>query len=428
MTTLPQTASLAPEIALDLGRLTDALRIAEGGFIAFALFDTFPTRDAMIREIALRLAGEVQIRQIGLTSERPYLHEYLTPPDAGRRGAYFVYGFEGISHQARQQAFGALQVKREAITRLEVPVVLWLAEGNLVDLARRAPDFFSQRGGLYDFRSPDRAPQRAEELSQTIVQMLGTYSLSLFSPEELRKRFMLFEGLLKQSQAEAEPPPEILAYLHFDLGNIHDSLNEWDQALAHYQQAREIRERLGDTAGQAECLGAIGSVYLSQKNYPRAKDFLSQAMSLRPDEAIYHNNLGSALVQLGDFEGAEKEYGLRVFLRPADALNALTSLGVLAYRRGDVEAGQKRLGEALALWEIAWKRRLQSPASLLANLTLVLLGLGQKEQALESLRSALNQLWPSERPEDFLPDFELLAQSPNPPAGIDEALALLRRV
>ncbi len=58
---------------------------------------------------------------------------------------------------------------------------------------------------------------------------------------------------------------------------------------------------------------------------------------------------------------------------------------------------------------------------------LALFGLGQTGEALQALRAALSQLWPSEKPDDFLSDFELLAKSPNPPAGIDDALALLRR-
>ena len=123
--------SSAPDIVTDLARLTDALRVAAGGLIAFAFFDTFPARDSAMREVEQRLAGEVEVRHIELTPAEPYLHEKLHAPPPGRRLAYFVNGFEGLAGDAREQAFGALQVKREAIGRLEVPVVLWVAEENL---------------------------------------------------------------------------------------------------------------------------------------------------------------------------------------------------------------------------------------------------------------------------------------------------------
>jgi hypothetical protein len=47
--------------------------------------------------------------------------------------------------------YGALQVKREALGRLGVPIVLWLKPEELRELATRAADFFAHRGGLYNF-------------------------------------------------------------------------------------------------------------------------------------------------------------------------------------------------------------------------------------------------------------------------------------
>ena len=167
--------SSAPDVATDLARLTDALRVAAGGLIAFAFFDTFPARDSAMREVEQRLAGEVEVRHIELTPAEPYLHEKLHAPPPGRRLAYFVNGFEGLAGDAREQAFGALQVKREAIGRLEVPVVLWVAEENLAELARRAPDFYAWRAGLYDFRSHADSPERVQAFGRAIERMLGVH-------------------------------------------------------------------------------------------------------------------------------------------------------------------------------------------------------------------------------------------------------------
>jgi tetratricopeptide (TPR) repeat protein len=197
--------------------------------------------------------------------------------------------------------FGALQIKREAIGRLGVPVVLWMVEGNLIDLAWRAADFFVWRGGIYDFRSPDR--QRAGEFDQALVQMLQVYSPSLISPDDLRQRITLFEQILTRLQAEGQPSLRRIAGLHVDLGNIHYHLNEWDKALDHYQQAREIRERLGDTAGVAASYWNIGLVHEKQGRIEEAFPLLEHAVEIErrlghPDaekHAAYVEKLRSAV-------------------------------------------------------------------------------------------------------------------------------------
>ncbi len=367
MTSLATPPSLAPEVALDLARLTDALRIAEGGFIGFALFDTFPARDAMIREIDMRLAGEVVIRRIELTPDQPYLHERLERPAEGERVAYFVSGLEGISAEARDQAFGALQIKREAIGRLDVPVILWMVEGNLLDLAKRAPDFFAWRAGLYDFRSPDRAPQRVEELGRAIAKMLREYSPSLIPPEELRKRIKTFEQLLAWRQAEPDAQPGVIAELHHDLGLLHAQLNEWDAALVHYQQAHEMREWLGDTAGVASTLIGIGGILDDKGEWDAALAHYQQARETyerlgdTAGVARTLNNIGNIFDNKGEWDAALVHYqqARETYERLGDTAGVAGTL----WNIGLVYEKQRRMVDALSVMEqsIELERRLGHP-------------------------------------------------------------------
>ena len=162
----------APEAALDLTRLTDALQIDARGFVAFAVFDTAAGRDELMREVEKRLGGEIQIRRVQLTAAHPCLPELLGENPKSRipnpkRVAYFAYGFEAITEaRAKRQMYGALQIKREALGRLGVSIVLWLKPKALNELAVRAADFFAHRGGLYDFRLPDRASHPAVQLKR----------------------------------------------------------------------------------------------------------------------------------------------------------------------------------------------------------------------------------------------------------------------
>lgn len=78
----------------------------------------------------------------------------------------------------------------------------------------------------------------------------------------------------------------------------------------------------------------------------------------------------------------------------------------------------------LAQWERAWQDRYQSPAGLLANKAIALLCLGRKEEALQTLKEALARRRPGDTIE--LDDYELLRTAPEPPAGIEEMIALLK--
>jgi len=355
--------SLAPEVALDLARLTDTLRIVEGGFVGFALFDTFPARDAMIDEIEMRLAGEVEIRRVELTSDEPYLYERLEldQPSAinhqpsARHIAYFAYGFEGISDEARAQAFGALQIQREAIGRLEVPVVLWMVEGNLIDLARRAPDFFVWRAGLYDFRSPDR--KRAEEFGRAMRQMLDIYSPSLVPPDELRKRIKLYEELLARRQAEPDAQPRGIAGLHHDLGLLHYQLHGWDTALAHFQQARETYERLGDAARLAMTLNNIGNIFSDKGEWDTALAHFQQAHETYErlgdvaGLAGTLNNIGEVSRHKGEWDAALAHY--RQARETLDRLGDASGVAMTLNNIGNIFNNKGEWDAALAYYQQA---------------------------------------------------------------------------
>jgi hypothetical protein len=171
VTSSSKTASPARETALDLARLSDALHIDAKGFFAFVVYESASMREALMREVEKRLQGEVRIRRVKLTEAHPRLPELVggNPKSQGlrakgsRRVAYFAYGFETVTEaQAKRQMYGALQIKREALARLGVPVVLWLKPEALSELATRAADFFAQRGGLYDFRAPASRPKQRQ--------------------------------------------------------------------------------------------------------------------------------------------------------------------------------------------------------------------------------------------------------------------------
>jgi len=357
-------------LPFDLGKLTDVLRTARGFLFAFALFDDAPSREMLVREVALRLSGEVEIIRLHLSPESPVLLDQLNgSTQNGVRDrrvslkiAYFVDGFEAVSGEARAVLLRSFQLHREALSRADAPIVFWTTEPNMLEIARRAPDFFSWRFSVFDFRAPERV--RPEAFGQAVVQMLGTHAPSLIPPEELRRRVKLFEEILTRRRAEAETETVLkgIAGIHLDLGNIHYQLNEWDSALAHYQQARETYERLSDTAGVAETLIGIGNIFNNKgewdaalAHYQQARDALER-LGDTAGVARTLNNIGEALRHKGEWDRA-----LAHFQRARDVLErlgdtagvatTLNNIGNIFDNKGEWDAALAHFQRAREIWE-----------------------------------------------------------------------------
>lgn len=64
-------------------------------------------------------------------------------------------------------------------------------------------------------------------------------------------------------------------------GDRHRSRGEFAQALAAYEAAQAVAERIGDEAGVAVALNNTGSVYNLQSNYGRALEFFLKSLALK---------------------------------------------------------------------------------------------------------------------------------------------------
>jgi tetratricopeptide (TPR) repeat protein len=305
------------ELPLELDKLADSLRIAEGTMIAFAVVDTVPDRDALIRELRERLSGEAEICEIHLTPEQPNLLEQVSrgevclTPQGSDRAVYFVYGFEELSDEPRRQAIAGLNLQREALRRLSAPIVLWLAEGNLADVARLAPDFFSWRAGIYELRTALPLEQRAKA---AIAEMLDSYSLSLIPACELRKRARLYEKLLSEQEDQPVPNPSAIAELYHNLGLIRYNLAEWGQASESFQKSLEVYEQLGDLAGLDRTYNNIGGIHYARGDYAAALGWYEKSVAIceklgDPTRlAATYNNIGSIYDARGDYQVALELY------------------------------------------------------------------------------------------------------------------------
>jgi predicted Zn-dependent protease len=154
-------------------------------------------------------------------------------------------------------------------------------------------------------------------------------------------------------RARTEPPNEVLtAYrrrvdehptdpqARYLLGVAFLETGAFESARQTLEQARAM----GWTAADRE----LGRTWLRLRDPKKARELLSRAVEIEPDDAGAHAELAKALETLGENAGAMREYERAVDLAP-DLESAHYSLGMLAGRAGHEADGYFHLAEALRL-------------------------------------------------------------------------------
>lgn len=171
----------------------------------------------------------------------------------------------------------------------------------------------------------------------------------------------------------------------------------------------------------ADGWGQLGNALDNLRLDQESLDAYERAHSLAPEQPYICNNLAGAYESAGRLGDAARLYAERIRLSPGDAFNAHVSLGIINWRRRLRDEARSHFDSALAIWDIAWERGLQSPASLLENKALALVGLGRKAEAVAALQDGLGQL----RPDDTLGLERYDALASDPPDGLSELRGLI---
>ena len=99
------------------------------------------------------------------------------------------------------------------------------------------------------------------------------------------------------------------------LGNVYNSLGEYQKAIEFHQQSLAIKREIGDRGGEAKSYGNLGVVYYLLGKYQKAIEFHQQSLAItreigdRGGQARSYGNLGivyNSLVGLRRFRSAKK--------------------------------------------------------------------------------------------------------------------------
>lgn len=157
-------------------------------------------------------------------------------------------------------------------------------------------------------------------------------------------------------------------------------------ALQHHQSGRlaeaerGYREILQAQPGHADSLHLLGVIALQTGNPEPALTLIERAVALRPDGAVYRNNLGQVLERLGRVEDAANAYQAAIELDPRDA-EPVNNLGRIHEERDRYSEAEACYRQAIAL-----NAQYAEPHNNLGN---ILKDRGELDAALAAYRRAI---------------------------------------
>ncbi|HIJ80183.1 MAG TPA: tetratricopeptide repeat protein [Desulfuromonadales bacterium] len=230
------------------------------------------------------------------------------------------------------------------------------------------------------------------------------------------------------------------ADLQLDLGNMHNRMGRFHEAVLHYRRALELRPdyaaaycnlgaTLNDTGyvteaeicflkaleinpDSAETCNNLGNCLKLQGRLDEAKGCYLKALAIRPSYPEAHNNLGIVLHEMGRFAEAEESYRRALESRP-DYAEASANLGITLSALGRTDEEEATYRRALLLKP--------DHADVLNNLGSCLNESGRLEEAEVCLRRAITV-----RP-DFAEAHCNLGVTLNAAGRLEEAEACYRR-
>jgi tetratricopeptide (TPR) repeat protein len=260
-----------------------------------------------------------------------------------------------------QKFFGYLQWTREGLRKFQYPIILWITSTILMEISRKAPDFWSWRKVVLRFASDadspvlpveredssapaakalvytrvdrdddDFIPPPAEILSE--ISKLATRDpasanlATLYAKlaEIYTKRIARGEVAdLEQEQQQAIDAyhqaidrylvlnkKSTLANIFNRFANFLNTQFRYKEAINFHQQSLEIEREIGNRNDEAGSLDGLGISYQALGEYQRAIDFHQQSLEIKREigdrggEAASLCNLGNAYQVLGKYQRA----------------------------------------------------------------------------------------------------------------------------
>jgi tetratricopeptide (TPR) repeat protein len=330
----------------DLEMLCETLNLSKSAAFLFAVSESGPMRQQLMRQVqGYLLAQGRNVLEVRLS---PYKTDILPEQkdiseQINKKSPQIVFvqmqGFEDagmmspslpqdsslrIRSENARRALQLLNMQRERLASLGLPVVFWLNSSTMAQVVQHAADLFAARSGI--FYLLEWQPRARDEvlMAEATLMQRERRSPSMLPPEELRRRSAIFEKRLEEEKSKEAPNLPAIALLYRDLAGIRHELGDYEGAKGFLKEEVEIYRALAKDNGSAGIFlgplaGSLNRLGISLSDLGRHEEALevtreslkiyqelaaTNAQAFLPDLAMSLNNLGAMLSDLGRREDA----------------------------------------------------------------------------------------------------------------------------
>ena len=172
-----------------------------------------------------------------------------------------------------------------------------------------------------------------------------------------------------------------------DIGSLYLREGKWSESIAQFQKALAL-------APDADTYSNLGTAYFFLKNYDQSTKMYEKAVEMTPNDEVLLGNLGDSYRWSGHSDQAASAYGKAISLafqelqvNPRSA-SIMGDLGVLYAKKGDATNALQYTNQARAIKP--------DDLQLMYSEAQVKALIGKPEEALTSLKLALEKGWPAQ--------------------------------
>lgn len=392
--TLP--TEITPVNIDELATLARMLRRSRGKFaLAFARCNSPVGRQVLVERLRVALdALEISFQEVTLSTNNIISQLENITSENGQ--PLFIYGIEALlpSQHQHNTVLDELNEQRGKFQKLAHPLVFWLPEFALQEIATKASDFWAWRSGVYRFETEIQA--RVEDYRFVTSSFL--WQDANLSLEEKNSRLALLKALEQDYNDNESTSLIARSRIYRRMGFLHETIGNLDKAIQDYQISLKIRESLGDFAGKAAILHSMGNIFTVRGDLNHAGRLYKESLeiNLRLDNQEGKAAALHSLANIAALQGnlSEAETLLREALEIKENLGDLQSKAItmdamarIFIMRGNLDDAKQVYQETLRLSESL--NDLRGKAVTLNQMAILRANTGELEQALKIYQESL---------------------------------------
>ncbi|CAF0794620.1 unnamed protein product [Adineta steineri] len=215
-----------------------------------------------------------------------------------------------------------------------------------------------------------------------------------------------YEKALEIRQKTLPSNDPFLATSYNNIGLVYCDIGEYSKALSYYEKALEIRQKTlpSNHLDLAQSYNSIGTVYVNIAEYPKVLFFYEKALEIQqqalpsnhPNLATLYNNIGFVYSKMGEYSKAlsyyEKALEIRQKTLPPNHPNLAKSYNNIGFQHNNMGECLKALffyEKALEIQQKALPSNHPNLAALYNNIGIVYCDIGEYSKALSYYEKAL---------------------------------------